>query len=175
MAELMKVDSKKLKAKLKEHGFTMASFSVKIGRGDGYICSAMRQRYGLYKDTILLLESLAGIKYEEIKPEETISEKPYFLSDDDRAKGWDEFWNEFWAMVGNSCTGQEEKDKFMRDCYDVIRLFPFPGNEMVRVLRTKLPCYGFPVYARGEDGKVCKKFVDEIDFDKFFKGGKYND
>lgn len=72
MINVMPVDQQKLETELKRAGYSMQGFSNAIGRNGSYISAMVRKHKGLNKSAVMLLESVAGINYDSVKPDQKV-------------------------------------------------------------------------------------------------------
>lgn len=70
-----KVDFDKLLVELRKRGIRATEASEAMGRSSSYL-AGMRKNGHLPEATIIMLDKLWNIKYEDIKPSETTTEKP---------------------------------------------------------------------------------------------------
>ena len=68
------VDFDKLKREFVKRGWNASQASLYIGKQQGYFAS-MKQKGYLPQSTLLLLDSIFNIKYEDIKPENKVPTK----------------------------------------------------------------------------------------------------
>lgn len=73
VAKIKDVDFNKLSGKLKERGLNMRKASLLMGKSDAYL-GGMKKTGHLTESTLILLDAMWNIKYEEVEP--TIVEEP---------------------------------------------------------------------------------------------------
>lgn len=163
MKNVMSVDREKLILKLRESGFTMKSFSHTIGRNGSYVAAMVRKHNGINQSTVMLLESVANIKYDDIKSEEKqVTKECYrFIPDSEKDARFSEFLNEVLTSVSNTYVTVEEIDRFMLQLNFVVRAMDDMRLEPISEIKNKLDIYGVPIVHRNENGTIERKFMEE--------------
>lgn len=163
MKNVMSVDKEKLILKLRESGFTMESFSRTIGRNGSYVAAMVRKHNGINQSTVMLLDSVANIKYDDIKSEEKQVTKKCsrFISDSEKNTRFGEFLNEVLTSVSNTYVTVEEMDRFMLQLNFVVKAMDGMRLEPISEIKNKLVIYGVPIVHRNENGTIERKFMEE--------------
>ncbi len=162
MKNVMVVDKDKLIGALKTAGYSMESFSRAIGRNGSYIAAMVRKHNGINQSTIMLLESVANIKYKDIEAKEKRDNKLKYkvVPNDEKWSRFNEFLNELYTCIENKYTTVEEAEKFMLEMNYLVRSLDGMGFEFISDIKRKLDIYGVPIITPNEDGTVSRKFVD---------------
>lgn len=162
MKNVMVVDKEKLINALRTAGYTMESFSRAIGRNGSYIAAMVRKHNGINQSTIMLLESVANIKYKDIEAKEKHKNELKYkvVPNNEKWSRFQEFINELFTCIKNKYTTVEEAERFMLEMNYLFRALDGMRFEFISDIKGKLDIYGVPIITHNEDGTISRKFVD---------------